>query len=238
MRALSGSIADLGPAVAPSPTTFIVPPICFPASATSSTAHFRPRLRPSGTGCNMPMAVSTNGTRVNADLRPPLLPSLRSAWPCIFWRSACCQMIGEWRSNALPLLRQWLMRREDIVKTNHDAAGAAALAIGAQSHGSHRFLAGGAGQGSDRPCGNRRQRAGFRKSGPWIWATARSLMDYVMLYVHFPAGTGSPCRPCQNLMARLWRLIFIRMDPLPRKAARARRWLCQPRRHRASVSSR
>lgn len=112
------------------------------------------------------------------------------------------RLLPQDRQTALATLAkscQWLMRREDIVKTNHDAAGAAALAIGTKATGQPDFSR--AARSKMVALLQRQTPEGwFPEIGAMDLGYCSVLMDYVMLYVHF-SGDFEPIPAMSKLMA-------------------------------------
>lgn len=111
------------------------------------------------------------------------------------------RLASEDRRLALDALKrscQWLTRREDIVKTNHDAAGAAALAIGAKVTADKDFSR--VARDKIESVLRRQESEGwFPEIGAMDLGYCSVLMDYVMLYVHF-SGDTKPVPAMRKLM--------------------------------------
>ena len=94
---------------------------------------------------------------------------------------------------------EWLLVHDDLVKTNHSAVGAAALAIGHAVTGRKEFLSG-ARNKALLTLKQQQPEGWFPEIGGMDLGYCSVLIDYIMLYVHF-TGDTEPVAAMRKLMA-------------------------------------
>lgn len=113
------------------------------------------------------------------------------------------QLTGPEREMLSSVLRKagfWLLSRRDAVKANHEAAGAAALALAWDFTREERFLTGARAKLADT-LARQRPEGWFPEVGGMDLGYCSVLMDYVMLTAHFAQATDQALPAMQRLVA-------------------------------------